>query len=167
MVPRPRPPIAAFLTVAIGLPFGAFCATSVRGALDDRALVSVPAEVVALETDRNRRLVRSNSPNDPSHETTVRLTYRYTVGGTSHSSDRYAFDDPHQLVTDPVEVDRLETRNAPGAAIEVLVDPDDPTRSVRRRRELERPLIFGALAAGAVLWGMAIVGRWLVRRPAR
>jgi len=153
------------LLILVGTAVGIVCAVSVLGALDDRTFVPVAGEVVSIDHDREMLVVRSNSPSAPTHETTVRLTYRYTWAEQSFTAHRYAFDEPHQTFTDDAEAQAFVDANQPGTPVDVLLDPLDPNEAIVAVRELQKPAVFAGLSLATILWGIgALLRRWWTTR---
>ena len=144
------------ITAAIGavaLFVGGVAAIQARG---DADLVAVPGEVVEVETDRSLLLVRPNSPNAPTHESEIRVRYRWTVAGETHEGTRFAFDRDHEAISD-LAAARQRVEHLERGVVEVLVDPDDPSIAVLARRDPTPRLVlaflgFLGLCAGAGLW---------------
>ena len=57
-----------------------------------------------------------------------RISYAYEIEGTSHTGDRFSFNNPASGLTES-EALRLAAAFSKGQKIEIHVDPDDPTQS--------------------------------------
>ena len=68
-----------------------------------------------------------------------RISYGYEIDGTSHTGDRFSFNNPATGLTES-EALRLASVFSKGQTIEIHVDPDDPTQStVIQEHDEERP----------------------------
>ena len=68
-----------------------------------------------------------------------RISYAYDIDGTSHTGDRFSFNNPASGLTES-EALRLAAAFAKGQKIEIHVDPTDPTRStIIQEHDEQRP----------------------------
>jgi hypothetical protein len=139
----------------------------VLGAQSDAALVAVEGTVLDVQSERRALLVRSTSPNAPTHETWIHVTYRYGYDAEEYTGHRYAFDEPREGITDDdLAQSRLRVLQ-PGASLPVLVDPQAPERAVLARRVLGPPLAFSIVGGLAFIVGVGLLVQWLLTRRAQ
>ena len=71
-----------------------------------------------------------------------RIGYAYEFDGTSHTGDRFSFNNPANGLTES-EALRLASSFSKGQKIEIHVDPDDPTQSTMiQEHDEDRPVGF-------------------------
>ena len=92
-----------------------------------------------------------------------RISYDYEIDGTSHTGDRFSFNNPATGLTES-EAIRLASAFSKGQKIEIHVDPDDPTQStIIQEYDEERPDGFLidvlVLVIGLIMLYGAIVDR--------
>jgi hypothetical protein len=144
---------------------GAALVTGVVAALQargDASLQVVPGEVLEVETDRSMLLVRSNSPDAPTHESEIRVRYRWTVDGTTYEGTRYAFDREHEAITDVGEAAARVAFLEQGP-VDVLVSPDDPSVAVLARRDPTPRMVLAVLGFLGLVVCLAVLAG--VRHP--
>lgn len=151
--------IALVLVLILGT---LFLAAGVYG-LRNTSIHFEPLEATVLRT--RPRVARSaiDTGSRDSWSVSVSLSYRYSIDGDS-------FPGQGTLVlgraSSPGEAERrvvaAGARFVPGRSVEVFVDPDNPARSVLRRRGV--PWAMPALALGAaifmILLGIAVMNLW-------
>ena len=144
---------------------GAALVTGVVAAIQaqgDASLQVVSGEVLSVESDRSMLLVRANSPNAPTHESEIRVRYRWTVDGTTYEGSRYAFDREHEDITDAEEAAARVAFLEKGA-VDVLVSPDDPSIAVLARRDPTPRLVLAFLGLLGLIVCLAVLAG--VRHP--
>lgn len=157
-------PVVAAVAVAVSLGMLGLGIPGVLGAQADASLVPVEGTVLEVQSKRSLLLVRGTSANSPSHETSVHVRYRYAFESVEYTGNRYAFDEPHEGITDEDEARaRVEELRA-GSSLTVLVDPGAPERAALARRELGPPLVFTLLGSLALFGGLGWLVRWGIAR---
>jgi hypothetical protein len=167
---RPRRPATVkliFGTILVGgsLILLGLGVPGVLGARADNALVAVEGVVMSVVSDRQGLWVRSNSPNAPTHENLITVSYAYTVDGVAYAGDTWAFDEPRESITNDAEAAQRLEALVDADGITVLYDPTDPSVSVLSKRELAPAAVVTVVGGvGVPVGGFLLWGWWASRR---
>ncbi|CAN0556159.1 unnamed protein product [Laminaria digitata] len=129
----------------------------VQGALADQDLAQTDGVVVASSTKQISLMMRSNSPNAPTHDTVFDVQYQYTVAGDRYTGRRHSYDELHEALTDPQEIVARLAAVAPGEPVAVYYSPADPAQAVLARREMGPAAFAGGLGLGLLLAALFVL----------
>jgi len=155
-------PSAARLVVVASLGLGG-CALlglglwGIHGALADQDLAQTDGVVVASSTKQISLMMRSTSPNAPTHDTVFDVQYQYTVAGEGYTGYRHSYDELHEALTDPQEITARLAAVAPGEPVVVYYSPDDPGQAVLARREMGPAALAAGLGVGLLLAALFVL----------
>jgi hypothetical protein len=146
-------------TIVIGL-----AARDLHGAGVDAELKKTTGKIESVTSERRRLLVRSDSPNAPTHETVIHVAFSYTVDGEPHVGTRYSMNEEHETIANDAAAQARLTALRVGSPVPVLYDPRDPSRAVLARRAAKGPLAGAIVASIGSLIGIGLLGSWWARR---
>jgi hypothetical protein len=146
-------------TIVVALAVG-----DIRGAGRDGALARTKGTVESVTSQRRPLLVRSNSPNAPTHETVIHVAFSYSVDGVSHRGTRYSLGEEHETIADDAKAQARVAALRTGSTVDVYYDPRDASQAVLARRTTDGP-IAGAVVGGlGGLIGLGLLASWWARR---